>query len=352
MGNLIIQTYQKKVPVPVVQWCNDVAKEMVEPSFFCSGDWLASAAQSESHIHVITVTDEGSSELVAVLPLTLKRNFLGGTDAKILGSRFHPDPNGLICKKDRLEEIAIKLRHYFDSDMRWDSLTIDWTTAEECLAWGVEGEKQTVAPYLPIDSGFSEVLGQFRKKKRYNLKASVKKLLEVRGATVTQSLTPDQKQDCFREFFRLHQMRAAERGIESSVENEEFFEHHSALIQQSDCARLFALKLDNRTLAVIYGFEFANRFFYYQVAHDPEFGDLSPGKVLLYEVIRHYCDLGYKEFNFLQGDEVYKGFWTSEERQLFRLRLERRNFRVLTFRFLAGVKTNLRRIRKQFRNGH
>ena len=46
-----------------------------------------------------------------------------------------------------------------------------------------------------------------------------------------------------------------------------------------------------------------NRFFYYQIAHDPEFGELSPGKVILHEVIRHYCDLGYKEFNFLQGDE-------------------------------------------------
>lgn len=351
MSNLIVQTYQNELPFPLVHWCNDVAKEMLEPSFFCSGDWLASAALSESHIYVITLTEERSNELVAVLPLTLKRNFLGGTDAKILGSRFHPDPIGLICKKDRLEEIATKLRRYFESDVRWDSLTIDWTTAEECRAWGVEGERQTVAPYLPIDSGFSEVLGQFRKKKRYNLKASVKNLLEVKGATVTGSLAPDQKQDCFREFLRLHRMRAVERGIESSVGNKDFFGHHSTLIQQSDCARLFSLTVENRALAVIYGFEFANRFFYYQVAHDPEFGDLSPGKVLLHEVIKHYCDLGYKEFNFLQGDEEYKGFWTSEERHLFRLRLERQNLRSLIFRLVAGVKKTFQRIRKQFRNG-
>lgn len=352
MPNLSIQTYQNELPIWVVQWCNKFAKEMFEPSFFCSGDWLSSAARFENDIHVITVTEQESGDLIAVLPVIRKRNILGGIDAKILGTRFHPDPIGLVCKKDKLEEAATKIRHHFESDVRWDSLTIDWTTTEECLAWGVEGEKQTVAPYLSIVSGFPEVLGQFRKKKRYNLKASVKKLLEVKGATVTQSLTPDQKQDCFREFFRLHQMRAAERGIESSVEKEDFFEHHSALIEQSDYARLFALTLENRTIAVIYGFEFANRFFYYQIAHDPEFGELSPGKVILHEVIRHYCDLGYKEFNFLQGDEEYKGFWTSEKRQLFRLRLERRNLRVLTFRFLAVVKGHLKRIRKKFRNGH
>jgi CelD/BcsL family acetyltransferase involved in cellulose biosynthesis len=352
MSNLNIQIYQNEFPDALVQWCNNIAQVMCEPSFFCSGDWIASAMRFEQYVEIIVVSEGVTQDLVAVLPVGIKRNFLGGIDGRMLGVQFHPDPVGLVCKKERRTEAAAKIRHYFKAELNWDSLTIDWTTGAECEAWGAAGEKQAVAPYLQIDIGFAEVLARFRKKKRYNIKASVKQLMEVEGASFMECITQEEKQVCFQEFFRLHQMRAQERGIESSVTGSDFFEHHSTLLRESDYATIFKLEIDNQMLAVIYGFAFSNRFFYYQVAHNPEFGELSPGKVILYEAISHYSNLGYKEFNFLQGDEEYKGLWTNEKRQLFRLRLERRNLRTLTFRILGVMKSCLKRLRKRLRYGY
>lgn len=352
MSNLVVQIYQHELPVSIVEWCNEAAQEMLEPSFFCSGDWLASAALFERDIEILTVSERESGDLIAVLPLTRARNMLGGVEAKVVGRRFHPDPTGLICKKESLIEASSAIRKFFESELRWDSLTIDWTTEKECTAWGVEGKPQTVAPYLPIGKGFDDILAGFRKKKRYNLKNSVKQLLEARGATVVESRTPEEKLALFREFFELHRLRAQERSLDSSIEGDDFFNHHSNLLRQSEHAKIFALRLKGKTIAVVYGFAFANRFFYYQVAHDPKYGDLSPGKVILYEVIKHYCESGFTEFNFLQGDEDYKGLWTSEKRSLFRMRLERDNRRMAALRGLEGVKSHIKGIRGRLRDGH
>lgn len=352
MRELTVQSYQNQFPQKVINWCNETAPNMAEPSFFCSGDWLASAARFEADTDIITLTEAQNDDLVAVLPLTKSRNRLGGIDAHVIGARFHPDPLGLICSKNNLAEASSHIRRYFETKVKWDSLTIDWTTASELEAWGEKGESQTVAPYLSIGNGFEAVLGQFRKKKRYNLKSSVKVLLQDKGAFVVECETPKDKLDCFGEFFKLHRKRAQQRGIKSSVEGREFYEHHSTLLQNSANTRLFALKLEGRILAVIYGFEYAGRFSYYQVAHDPEFGDLSPGKVILFQVIKHYSDNGFTEFNFLQGDEEYKALWTSDKRALFRLRLEHRNLRTMAYRCRARAKRKLKILRDRVRNGH
>lgn len=352
MSDLVVQTYQNEPPVSVIGWCNEAAQEMLEPSFFCSGDWLSSAARFERDIEILTVSERGSGDLVAVLPLTRERNLLGGVDARVVGRRFHPDPTGLICRKERLTEASLAIRKFFETELRWDTLTIDWTTEKECIAWGVEGKPQTVAPYLRIGKGFDDIVAGFRKKKRYNLKNSVKQLLDTRGATVVESRLPEEKLTLFSEFLELHRLRAQERSLASSIEGDVFCNHHSNLLRQSEHAKIFALRLEGKTIAVVYGFAFANRFFYYQVAHDPKYGDLSPGKVILYEVIKHYCKSGFTEFNFLQGDEDYKGLWTSEKRSLFRMRLERDNRRMAVLRGLAGVKSHIKGIGDRLRDGH
>ena len=330
------------MPEPIVQWCNDVAEEMVHPSYFCTGDWLSSASRFEKTIHIIAVYDQLNNELVAVLPLAHRRNLLGGIYGFFIGSRFHPDPLGLVCKKNRLKESAYAIRHYFEYNLNWDSIILDWTTEEECEAWGVKYENVTVAPYLSINSSFEGVLKEFRKKKRYNIKSSVKQLITNRGASYTECLALQDKVNCLKDLVTLHRIRAKERVIKSTVDGPSFFKHHSHLIQTSPSAKIFKLSLEGKTIAVVYGFSYACRFFYYQVAHDPSYGYLSPGKVLLYLVIKHFCDLGFKEFNFLQGDEEYKGLWTSDKRKLVRMRLDKRNLRTFIFQVVKFTKRRLK----------
>lgn len=48
-------------------------------------------------------------------------------------------------------------------------------------------------------------------------------------------------------------------------------------------------------------------------AYDPDFSDYSPGKILLYELLIEFENLGYKEFDFGRGAESYKYLYKTDE---------------------------------------
>jgi CelD/BcsL family acetyltransferase involved in cellulose biosynthesis len=351
MSDLKVKCATGTIPAEILEWCTATASSMSTPSYFCTGDWLSSAQRHSSDLRILSVYSN-QDRMVAVLPLVLKKTFLGGTVARFLGSEFHPDPLGLICAQENLVEVAACIREYFQSDTKWDRLVLDWTTREECDAWGLNGHIQTVAPYLPLDRGLDSVLQSFGKKKRYNLRAAVRKLLDEKGAEVVCPLIPEEKVVLFEEFLALHKKRSQEKGIRSSILEQDFQDHHKQLLASSNFSRIYALRLQNTTIAVVYGFSFANTFFYYQVAHDPSFGDLSPGKVLLFKVIQNCSELGCQEINFLQGNEEYKKYWSNHERQLYSLELERSNYRAVLSRYFQVILKRLRAFKGQLRNGY
>jgi len=131
--------------------------------------------------------------------------------------------------------------------------------------------------------------------------------------------------------FLLHSKRASERVLDSSFDGPRVQALHRRLAVGADSVRFCGLRLNNQLIAVIYGFEFCNRFFYYQVAHDPAYGNLSPGSVLLFFVIENCCERGISEFNFLQGDESYKSIWTKDSRALYRCVLKQNTWRTSVF---------------------
>ncbi|OEY67756.1 hypothetical protein BG841_15850 [Marinobacter sp. X15-166B] len=176
--------------------------------------------------------------------------------------------------------------------------------------------------------------------------------MEEHNAEFVWCETVGEKLTCFEEFLILNEKRATERGIQSSVARDSFRQHHRRVIENLPNARIYCLRLDGDTIAVVYGFLFAARFFYYQVAHDPAYGHLSPGKVLLFRVMTVCAEQGCKEFNFLQGNEAYKSFWADQSRPLFQLKLEKDNWRVWLLRRFNRTKNWLKTIRDRSHHGH
>ena len=85
--------------------------------------------------------------------------------------------------------------------------------------------------------------------------------------------------------------------------------------------RLFVLRLNGRSVAALYGLMYRNVFHFYQSGFDPAFGKWSVGLVTLGWAIRRAIEEGATEFDFLHGDEEYKGHWTRSWRGLERLEL-------------------------------
>jgi len=314
--------------------CSELAQCMAYPSFFCSGDWLKASAENlcpEDRLLILVVKEKFI--IKALLPLVSKRNALGGRDLRFLGTDFYPDPIGLICSPTDRASSANAMKEYLLSVPDWDRLILDWVLEDELADWKLPSRRVSIAPFKLLPKKFDDLLDEFKRKKRYNLRAMVRKFIDVGGELVT-STDKDTHYDFFGALFSLHQKRAKERDLESSFEGLRVEALHRQLVKKTESVHLYGLRLNHHLIAVIYGFEFCNRFFYYQVAHDPDYADLSPGSVLLFLVMEDCCSRGITEFNFLQGSESYKKVWTDESRVLYRSVLNRGTWRS---RLLSGI---------------
>ncbi|MES2597071.1 MAG: GNAT family N-acetyltransferase [Verrucomicrobiota bacterium] len=70
-------------------------------------------------------------------------------------------------------------------------------------------------------------------------------------------------------------------------------------------------------------FELNQTAYLWSLAYHPDFEIYSPGKVLLRLHLEECFKEGMKEFDFMAGDESYKGHWTSAERQQVAVRVTR-----------------------------
>lgn len=332
--------------------CTELASKMAYPSFFCTGDWLKASSESllAKESLLILVVKQGNS-IQAVLPLVRKRNKLGGRDLHFLGTDFYPDPVGLICAPDDRAACANALKKYLLSISGWDRMVLDWVLRDELEDWDIDGKQVSVEPYKLLPCRFEELLATFKKKKSYNMRYGVRKLLDA-GATLVKSVESGTHDDFFNNLCLLHHKRAQERELNSSFIGPKVEKLHRNLLTASDKVRFYGLQLDNKFIAVIYGFEFCNRFFYYQVAHDPDFKDAGPGSVLLFLAIEDCCTRGLTEFNFLQGNESYKSIWTNDSRQLYRVVFNRGTYRSVFLNGLEYAKSFTAGYVKRSKRGH
>lgn len=326
-SDLVVEPTSQEDLGQVWKVCTEMAQNMAYPSFFCTGDWFAAVAEALSprdELLVLQVRDEGG--IRAVLPLVGFRNVLGGQDFRYLGSDFYPDPLGIVCAASDRSACIAAIKKYLLNRGDWDRLRLDWILEDELCSWQLDGTQVSVAPYRALQGDFSAVFAEFSKKKRYNLRAGVKRLLEAGAEFVTPGSSSEQIR-FLDALFSLHRMRAAERRIQSSFSGPEVEKVHYHLAGNSDFVRFYGLQFEDKLIAVLYGYEFAGRFFYYQVAHNPGFSERGPGAVLLYYAIEDCCHKVISEFNFLQGDESYKGIWTKDSRILFRTVFRRWSWR-------------------------
>ena len=298
---------------------NNLADSMAYPSPFVRPDWVLSALEANKKNwspYFIQVKKTGKR--IAILPLyQRKANFV--SELRYIGDCYYPDPLGICCEAGKRQACIKSIQEYLFQHNNWDILRLNWLPGDEAEAWGNNDlsicYNGTTEPYLILPESFNVYLQSFKRKKRYNLNASVRKF-EKAGGNYCSAKNYTDKRDFLKHLFSIHARRSAERNIESSFAGEELFQFHESLLNKMDTIWLRSLEIDGKIIAVLYGFLHQDRFFYYQIAHDPLFRKQSPGTVLLYKVIEECCNSGVKEFNFLQGDEGYKWQWTKESRRL------------------------------------
>ncbi|MBX7150451.1 GNAT family N-acetyltransferase [bacterium] len=87
-----------------------------------------------------------------------------------------------------------------------------------------------------------------------------------------------------------------------------------------------ALLLNDKIIAYMFGFRINAVRYSWNVGFDPDFAELSPGKILLFMWIKEaFENPEVNEFNFMRGDADFKRKWTEKNRLTYKLRFKSNN---------------------------
>ncbi|OGI18244.1 MAG: hypothetical protein A2255_04300 [Candidatus Melainabacteria bacterium RIFOXYA2_FULL_32_9] len=87
----------------------------------------------------------------------------------------------------------------------------------------------------------------------------------------------------------------------------------------SDTKMLIYMKLNGVPIAYSLSVLSKNTWSYWNGAFDPDYERYSPKKILVNELIKYAFINNYKFFDFLEGNEPYKAYWTNESSKIYNL---------------------------------
>ncbi len=192
----------------------------------------------------------------------------------------------------------------------------------EC-GWAVRHANRDVCPYIRIeghtwDSFLATIGPANRATTRRRLRALEKKF-DLRFEAVTDETA---RQHALTKLFEFHEDRWGDRGTAFHTRALRAF--HLDVTERAQMAgwlRLYTLRLDDEVVAVMYGFSFKGRFYFYQHGYDKQFQSHGLGRAVLDLSIRAAIGEGLSEFDLLYGNEAYKSAWTRDTRCLSRIDL-------------------------------
>jgi CelD/BcsL family acetyltransferase involved in cellulose biosynthesis len=252
--------------------------------------------------------------------------FLGGFDVT--------DYMGPVALPEHRETVGKELMAALVADAEWEradlrSLPMDspWLDALEqgAAAQGmrVARGEDGVAPRIPLPSTYDSYLAALPAKLRHEIRRKARRLVEETGPYRVSLATPDTIREDMDLFLQLHRSSPGPKGKFMQAGMEIFFRRLSEAFLAPHVFHLGFIEVGGERAAGAVGLAYKNTFSLYNSAFDRRFGHLSPGMVLVSDLIRLAIEEEREHFDLLKGDLGYKYRFGATPRQIGRLLLER-----------------------------
>lgn len=225
----------------------------------------------------------------------------------------YPLTKGAI-KPRGLSDFYRTLLHNLEQLVDYDSLDINGLIAESNLAaWK---EELDIAPVTDLTSygDTEDLLKSLKSSLRGDIRRQIKRSSVLGPIALYEYDMTDEALEVLPQFLRLHSNRWPK-----AYKAPEF--HKNIIINTINKGLLHfsSLKAGDKILSYHLGFTFTERYYYYMPVIDPEFENLSPGKIHLFKLMEYAINNGFTVFDHLRGDENYKTGWTSNAQKLYRM---------------------------------
>ena len=256
-------------------------------------------------------------ETVGIVPLYRKvvegrkvLRFVGGIDLT--------DYLGPICaSEDRAVVTGALVDWLRTTDVGWDELDahnmpVPFGFAEylveraDMCDFRFALDQEETSAVLPLPSDWEAYLSSLDSKERHELRRKRRRLGRDHPDAVFRTATPETLEEDLKTFVGMHRGAEGHKGHFMKPEVATFFERVARAFMPLGWLRLDFLEIGGRAVASTFGFELEGAFYLYNSAYEPDAARLSPGLVLVSELVKESIERGFERFDFLRGPERYK----------------------------------------------
>lgn len=301
-------------------------------------EWLSTWWEvfgDNERLSLITVTDGGKIIGIAPLIITKVISKAGFELRKLafVGAGL-TDYHDLLISHDRRKEILQALIEFvFSNEKNWDAIHFRNIRGDSpnlpILRDSLRDTSLTFterinikAAYIPIDCDWLKYYGALGKNIRSDMRRRLNCLTKKGKAEFIRLHETDDVTNTLHIIKSIHVKCRQAKGEISWYTDEKRLRFVSLILERFGDRKwldIVFLKLNDRIVAYYLGFVYDNVVYFWNTGFDPEFSGLSPGKLLLHHWIKDSFAAGYKEFDFMVGQESYKFQWTNHTRSNYEL---------------------------------
>lgn len=258
-----------------------------------------------------------NGDVFGIVPLYLKHEdgrkilrFVGGIDLT--------DYLGPICAPGDRYAVAEALVGWLASgEISWDefdghNMPVPWHFAEylaeraDISHLGFKLDQEETAALLHLPEDWESYLAGLDGKDRHELKRKRRRIGRDHPDVRVRTSTPGTLDDDLKKFVEMHRGTEGLKGHFMRSEIATFFERVAHAFCELGWLRLDFLEVGETPIATTFGFELEGTFYLYNSAYEPDAKRLSPGLILVSQLIEEYIERGFDVFDFLRGPERYK----------------------------------------------
>jgi CelD/BcsL family acetyltransferase involved in cellulose biosynthesis len=299
---------------------------------FQTPEWLLAWWRHFAVDELIAFAVRRGDELVALLPMLVRRTPEGGRRAELVGMG-NTDYVDLLARDDDAREAgALVLRRLATCSARWDSCELQ-PLAPDAALLGAPVPAELVAecgaidvcPVLALPHGVARldetVPARYLARLHY-----ARRRLERLGRVRIDAADEHDAPRLLSALASLHEARWSahgEPGVLADAVTRSFHLELAPALASRGMLRLYLLSVDGRAAAGFYGFAAGGCVYYYLGGFDPAFGRYSVGALVVLHAVEEAVRAGAESFDFLRGAESYKRRWGACDRPLYRRGLRR-----------------------------
>lgn len=319
------------------EWNDLLANSAIHVPFLCheyvTAWWqgLGGGEWSQGELYVVTARQEGG-ELFGIAPMFQTNNREGEPALMLIGSIEISDYLDIITRPEDTPAFLEALLEYLAGESGPGLHLLDWynllessptqpamQAAAEKLGWSYTQQLLQHCPYISLPGDWEKYICSIDKKQRHEIRRKMRRsreyYLPVRWYIAQDGNNLNQEVDDFLELMAYDQDKA--KFLTPAMRNQ-----MHAIVQAAYKAgwlQLAFIEVNGKKAAGYLNFDYMDHIWVYNSGLDFQFSELSPGWVLLGNLLEWANENQRKYFDFMRGDEDYKYRFGAVDRRVMRL---------------------------------